>query len=647
MKSKCLVTFILLDLLGYPIKNARYQIKNGNNLIAEGLTNSKGAIVDISRDKGVVLDIYFQNILNQMQLINRVRLEKSHAIVKLYSPSLLIKTQLRENGNSGQYIRKTYKVKKGDTLLKISKETNVSIEDLQRINKIKNSNKIWEGQVLKLPLSNGNSQSSQNSTNHQSSQPSKTSSNNQSTRSSNGGTKNNDDVKDDHWFGSLAKLPDLMPSIDAEGAYNYIKNQIFSESLPQLNNTNAQSQTTGSPKQNLTNHKPSIIFPFKVKPINDIGGELANYYWGAKLNDTNASMAIFGRNRDATRKHAGRDLYSNCKPISQAEIGFEVVAIAPGKVIASQGFYLQTNQVSIRHKTDDGREFIIRYGELDPKSITVKVGDPVIQNQTIGRTGIMKGKNGASAIPITGKSSHNVSMLHFEYFTGHGFSLDDASNLTIKNHGIYSRRDDIADPLPILLEGYRNTFDLQLPQAPAQTNTGDRIAINNLSTSSNARLFIQEWEGNRLTPDGKGTYYYDDSKGYCTVGWGHLVSQASCKAVGKREMKDFISIADAKKYFNEDVPKHETYVKNAIKVPLYQYEFDALVSLAFNIGNIGVKAPNLCRLINQKKYQDGPKEMLDINKITVKGQKVPEAGLTKRRNSEYQLFIKGIYDARH
>ena len=102
MKNKCLVTFILLDLLGYPIKNARYQVKNGNHLIAEGVTNSKGAIVDISRDKGVILDIYFQNIFNQMQLINKVRLEKSHAIVKLYSPSLLIKTQLRENGVSGQ-----------------------------------------------------------------------------------------------------------------------------------------------------------------------------------------------------------------------------------------------------------------------------------------------------------------------------------------------------------------------------------------------------------------------------------------------------------------------------------------------------------------------------------------------------------------
>lgn len=644
MTNKCLVTFILLDLLGYPIKNAKYQIKNGNHLIAEGVTNSKGAIVDISRDKGVILDIYFQNILNQMQFINRVRLEKSHAIVKLYSPSLLIKTQLRESGASGQYNRKTYKVKKGDTLQKISKATDCSINEIQRINKIKDVNKIWEGQILKIPKPDG-IKPTQRSNNAQGTNNSPKKTNN--SNSHNNQPSNDNDEKDDHWFGSLAKVPDLLPNFDAENAYNYIKNQLFGAESPQLTNTNAQSQTTGSPKQNLTNHKPSIIFPLKVKPINDIGGELPNYYWGAKLNDRNASMAIFGRERDATRKHAGRDLYSNYKLIAQAEIGFEVVAIAPGKVIASRAFYYQTNQVSIRHKTDDGREFIIRYGELDPSSIEIKVGDNVQQGQTLGKTGVMKKGGKALGLPVNGKKTHNISMVHIEYFTGNGFSLDDASNLTILNHGIYSRRDDVADPLPILLEGYRNSFNLNLPQPQAQVDSGNRIVINNLQTSANAKLFIQKWEGNFLTRDGQGSYYYNDSKGYCTVGWGHLVRQASCKAVGKRARIDFIPIAEAKRYFEEDVPKHEAYVKNAIRVPLYQYEFDALVSLAFNIGNIGVKAPNLCKLINQKDYQNGPKEMLDINKITVNGQKVAEPGLTKRRNSEYQLFIKGVYDAMH
>lgn len=39
--------------------------------------------------------------------------------------------------------------------------------------------------------------------------------------------------------------------------------------------------------------------------------------------------------------------------------------------------------------------------------------------------------------------------------------------------------------------------------------------------------------------------------------------------------------------------------------------------------------------------------MLDINKITLNGKKIPDRGLTKRRNSEYQLFMKGVYNAQH
>ncbi len=255
-------------------------------------------------------------------------------------------------------------MKKGDTLLKISKDMNCKIEEIQRINKINDANKISEGQILKLPLNKGNN-----------GEPKKI--NNSSNINNGVAKKDNHDDKDDHWFGTLAKAPDWMPDISADKIYNHIKDQILNSTAPELKNMNAESQDTGNPKQNISNYKPSIIFPFKVKPINDIGGELSNYYWGAKLNDTNASMAIFGRNRSGNRKHAGRDLYSNCKPVSKAESGFEVVAIAPGKVIASQGFYLQTNQVSIRHKTDDGREFVIRYGELDPKSITLKVGIPL------------------------------------------------------------------------------------------------------------------------------------------------------------------------------------------------------------------------------------------------------------------------------
>lgn len=155
--DKSLVTIILLDILGQPIKNALYQIKVNNILIAQGKTNSKGAVVDISRDKGVILDIFFLSITNEMKLIKRVRLSKKYSIVRLYSPSILIKTELKEvNYKKGNYVRKTYIVKKGDSLYGIAKEYSVSMNDIKTLNNIKDVDKIFIGQVLKIPVQKEN-----------------------------------------------------------------------------------------------------------------------------------------------------------------------------------------------------------------------------------------------------------------------------------------------------------------------------------------------------------------------------------------------------------------------------------------------------------------------------------------------------------
>ncbi len=95
-----------------------------------------------------------------------------------------------------------------------------------------------------------------------------------------------------------------------------------------------------------------IIFPLKVKPKNDKRGIWKNYYWAAALSDSNASQAIFGRNRDGgRRKHAARDLYTEPRE--------EVVAICNGVVKSITTYYFGTWQITVEHKTNDGREFFI------------------------------------------------------------------------------------------------------------------------------------------------------------------------------------------------------------------------------------------------------------------------------------------------
>lgn len=178
-----------------------------------------------------------------------------------------------------------------------------------------------------------------------------------------------------------------------------------------------------------------IIFPLKVKPLNDKG---LSYDWTIKNpTDKNATQAVYGWNRNGgKRKYAARDLYTN--PL------IEVIAIADGKVLEQKEFYEGTYQVTVLHETSKYGKFIIRYGELDKNSILVKSGDIIKQGQVLGKTGKMNGiKN---------------YMLHFEYFTD-GNDIKVSGKLTDKSNPPFNRRKDITDPLEILQEGYKNTFD--------------------------------------------------------------------------------------------------------------------------------------------------------------------------------------------
>ncbi|SDE35572.1 lysozyme [Paraburkholderia lycopersici] len=193
----------------------------------------------------------------------------------------------------------------------------------------------------------------------------------------------------------------------------------------------------------------------------------------------------------------------------------------------------------------------------------------------------------------------------------------------------FQRRADLIDSLSILQEGYRATFLDALPLQP----TGQRIPIAQLHISEPGKEFIKGWEGVYYDGSKIHTYYYDDSKGYCTVGWGHLIGESSCKANGYVAMSSMITVTEARALFDQDVAVFEGRVKNAISVPLYQNEYDALVSLAYNMGGLG-KAPSLCRKLNSGDYTGAPVEFLDIENKT-------------RREREHDMFCQNIYNSNH
>lgn len=189
---------------------------------------------------------------------------------------------------------------------------------------------------------------------------------------------------------------------------------------------------------------PEIIFPLKSKPINNFDQRFgANYNWTKNNNQTG-----FGTVRSkGIRKHAARDLYT--KPYT------EIVAICDGTVLQTSEFYSKTNQITVKHKTKSGRQFIIRYGEVDPKSIKVKQGDFVKQGTVLAKTGFLHNKE--TKKPEVVKNGTIIYMLHFEYYSNVG-ELNLKKPLTDKSRLPFQRREDLLDPLEILIEGYRNTF---------------------------------------------------------------------------------------------------------------------------------------------------------------------------------------------
>lgn len=358
-----------------------------------------------------------------------------------------------------------------------------------------------------------------------------------------------------------------------------------------------------------------IIFPLRVKPRNDINGPNKKDYWGE--NKTN--QTTYGYDRDkGTRKHAARDLETESNEI--------VVAIADGIVLASQVFYEGTDEVTIHHIIPDGREFIIRYGELDPESILVKKGDKVTQNQELGKTGKM---NGISRF-----------MVHFEQYTGsEGFEVETKS-LTDKSNPPFKRRKDLIDSLELLQEGYKNTFE---SGSKNKTNNGNRASPETLNFSQNGIDFLKGYE-TEIKKDGKHVYF-NDGYGYCTIGYGHLIAgKNSCETITiPDDFKEGLTDEEANALLFQDVQRISNLVKSKVSVNLLQNEFDALVSLAFNVeASVGSES-TLLRKLNSEDYEGAADEFK--NWRLAGG--VISPGLVTRRSQETEIFKNNIYDSTH
>jgi lysozyme len=84
-----------------------------------------------------------------------------------------------------------------------------------------------------------------------------------------------------------------------------------------------------------------------------------------------------------------------------------------------------------------------------------------------------------------------------------------------------------------------------------------------------------------------------------------------------------------------DADKFEQAVKRCAPVPMYSHEFNAYVSLTYNIGEGAFCKSTLARKLNAHDYAGACNEILRWDKF--KGQTLP--GLTKRRQQEHAQCI--------
>ena len=87
-----------------------------------------------------------------------------------------------------------------------------------------------------------------------------------------------------------------------------------------------------------------------------------------------------------------------------------------------------------------------------------------------------------------------------------------------------------------------------------------------------------------------------------------------------------------------DLKKFESTVNSAVTVPINQNQFDALVSLSYNIGTGAFKKSTLLKKLNEEDYKGASAQFAVWNKG---GGRVMQ-GLMNRRAVERKLFEKAL-----
>jgi GH24 family phage-related lysozyme (muramidase) len=141
-----------------------------------------------------------------------------------------------------------------------------------------------------------------------------------------------------------------------------------------------------------------------------------------------------------------------------------------------------------------------------------------------------------------------------------------------------------------------------------------------------------------IAEEGFVPYAYNDPANHATFGVGHLLHRGPVTAADRAQWGTKAKPkprALVEQVLRDDLARrYEPAVKDAVKRPLQPHQFDALLSLCFNIGTGGFKGSTVVKRLNAGDFAGAADAILLWNKPSI---------LIPRRRRERELFLNGVY----
>lgn len=128
---------------------------------------------------------------------------------------------------------------------------------------------------------------------------------------------------------------------------------------------------------------------------------------------------------------------------------------------------------------------------------------------------------------------------------------------------------------------------------------------------------------------------YDDPAGYCTIGYGHLISLKGCADTSLGRFSKALSEEDGETLLESDSRSARLSVQQLVVIGLTDDQFGALSSFVFNIGKQNFARSTLLALLNAKEFVAASSEF----RRWIKSNGQVYGGLVDRRSCEAALFL--------